>query len=264
MNPAVTQWIEQLADPDQAVAFYAYQSLQEEALRTRQPAALAVVLGKELVAEARPGEGGSGGPASFRNNAFLTAAAEKTATPLHPARVRARLARLLGYLPDRAAVPYLTKALADLETREMARQALDSNPTNEATAALARALDAVGPEFLVGVVNSLAKRTGETAPPRLCGKPPRVRSPRSASPPFTRWPGFPTRSTTGSRTGDPAPHRPPNAVPRTSPASGWPQRSLLGNKSAAERISKAVVSGDAPEPQKKAARLVLGEPPITR
>src|ERR1039458_5079545 len=107
INPAVVQWIRQLADADQAVAFYAYQCLQDEVFEAGRQgqqnaqAALAEALGKELVAEAKAG--GDRGPASFRNNAFLAAAAADNPAPLHPARVRTKLARLLGYIPHPAA-----------------------------------------------------------------------------------------------------------------------------------------------------------------
>ena len=257
MNPAVTQWIQQLADPDQAVAFYAYQSLQEEVLRTRESAAFAAVIGKELIAEAKPGEGGSDGPASFRNNAFLMAAAEKTAAPLHPARVRARLARLLGYVPDASAVPYLAKALADLEVREMARQALESNPSEQATEALARALDAVGPEFSVGVVNSLAKRSGAKAAAavrKAAGSPqPEIRIAALHGLSEFPDPSLDEILERATRSASPAERRTAH-IARVRLAEVL---RASGNKAAAERICKAVLDGDAPEPQKKAARLQL-------
>jgi hypothetical protein len=258
MNPAVTQWIQQLADPDQAVAFYAYQSLQEEVLRTTEGGALAAVLGKELVAEAKPGEGGSGGPGSFRNNAFLTAAAERTVVHLHPARVRRQLARLLGYIPDALAVPYLEKALADLEAREMARQALESNPSEQATEALARALDAVGPEFLVGVVNSLGKRKGAKAAEG-------VRKAAASAQAEVRIAAVRALAEFGDPAHDDMIER------ATRSGSGAERRAAhaarvrlagtvlaAGNNAAAQRIYRAIVAVDAPEPQKKAARLAVG------
>ncbi len=171
INPVVVQWIQQLADADQAVAFYAYQSLQEEAFAVGRPgqeeaqAALAAGLGKELIAEASTGEGG--GLASVRENAFLAAAATNAPNPKHPARVRTMLARLMGYIPHPAAVPFLAKALNDLEAREMARQSLECNPSEQATDALIAALDLAGAEFCCGVVNSLAKRRSVRVAPAL-------------------------------------------------------------------------------------------------
>lgn len=38
-HPSVPQWIRQMADSDQAVAFYAYQSLLEYVLQTSRPGA---------------------------------------------------------------------------------------------------------------------------------------------------------------------------------------------------------------------------------
>ena len=125
INPAVTQWIRQMADSDQAVACHAYQCLQEEVFHVSRPGeeaaqtALATALGEALVAQAKPGPGArSRRAASSRNN----------------------LARLLSYLPLEAAAPYLARALNDLEVREMARQALESNPSERATERVAAAL----------------------------------------------------------------------------------------------------------------------------
>ena len=97
INPAVMQWIGQMGDRDQVVAYFAYQSLQEEVFQVGRPGetaaqeALAAALGQALTAEAK--EGSARGAASFRNNAFLTAAAEQVAEPLHAARVRRGLMR---------------------------------------------------------------------------------------------------------------------------------------------------------------------------
>lgn len=165
MNPAIPQWIRQMGDSDQVVAYFAYQSLLAEVLHASAPgreaaqAELAQALGEALVAQpaqgARPQQ-----PSAASSNPFLAAAARQTVPYQHPARVRVNLARLLGYLPHEAAVPYLAKALGDLEAREMARCSLELHPSERATEALAGALEEAGPVFLVGVLNSLSKRKG--------------------------------------------------------------------------------------------------------
>jgi hypothetical protein len=211
INPAVTQWIRQMADSDQVVAYHAYQCLQEEVFHVSRPGeettqtALATALGEALVAQAKPGPGArSRRAASSRNN----------------------LARLLSYLPLEAAAPYLARALNDLEVREMARQALESNPTERATGALLTALDAAGPAFCAGVINSLAKRTGERVAAAL------------------------RRAAEDRQSQVRMAHRARARLAETLRATG--------NQPAAHRICNAILSSHAPEPQKKAARLALG------
>ena len=261
INPAVMQWIGQMGDRDQVVAYFAYQSLQEEVFQVGRPGetaaqeALAAALGQALTAEAK--EGSAQGAASFRNNAFLTAAAERVAEPLHAARVRRGLARLLGYLPVEAAVPYLARALGDLEAREVARQALEGNPSEKATDALIAALDSPGPEFCAGIVNSLAKRKGEKAAAavRKAAADPQAEVRLAALQGLADFP-------------DPAHEAILEKAIRAAPAEerrvAHVARARLaetlrtaGNVAAAERIYRAILAGDGPEPQKKAARLAL-------
>jgi hypothetical protein len=262
MNPAVRQWIGQMGDRDQVVAFFAYQSLQEEVFRAGGPGdpaeqnALAAVLGEALTALAKPGQAGREG-ASFRNNAFLMAAAQQSVQLYYPARVRTGLARLLGYLPVEAAVPYLERALGDLEVRETARQALENNPSERATDALVAALDAPGPEFCAGVVNSLARRKGEKVKSVLR----KAATDQQAEVRTAAWlalADFP----------DPVHDAVLENVIRNAPAEERRVAHIgrvrlaetlrsAGSRSAAERIYRAVLAGDAPEPHKKAARLAL-------
>lgn len=79
-------------------------------------------------------------------------------TPKHPARVRNQILLLLSYLPTPETLQACERAMEQMDTREMARFALERNPSLPATLALIAALDDSGPEFRAGVVNSLAKR----------------------------------------------------------------------------------------------------------
>jgi HEAT repeat protein len=265
INPAVIQWIGQMADTDQVVAYYAYQCLREEVFHVSRPGeraaqtALANALGEALVAQAKPGQGaGSRGAASFRSNVFLTSAAKERAEPLYPRRVRSNLARLLGYLPVEAAVPPLAKALNDLEGRETARQALECNPSERATDALIAALNAAGPTFCVGVVNSLAKRKGERvlAALRTAAGDPQTEVRIAALQALADFPEpshdaiLEKATKAASARERRAAHVARARLARTLRASG--------NPSAADRICRAILSSDAPEPQKKAGRFALG------
>jgi HEAT repeat protein len=78
--------------------------------------------------------------------------------PVHSARVRSKIASLLGYVLSDEQVPALVEALKDFDVRESARQALEANPSPATTKALLDALQGVGPRFRVGVVGALANR----------------------------------------------------------------------------------------------------------
>lgn len=149
----VMDWIGQLGDKDQATSFAAYYRLEQTVMQASRPggeatrAALAKTLAGELVAEVPGG-------IDQRTKRL------KPPVPKYPAPVRNQVARLLSYMPCAESVPALTKALGDLEIREMARFSLDRNPSAEATRALLDALTALGPTFRAGVVNSLGRRQG--------------------------------------------------------------------------------------------------------
>lgn len=131
INPEVPQWIAQMGDHDRVIARFAYQSLLEEVLHTSAPdradqqAVLAEALGQALTAPAAQTA------RATVNNPFLDAVASQTAGYRHPPRVRVNLARLLGHLPHEAAVPFLARALEDLEARDMARCSLECHPSEK-------------------------------------------------------------------------------------------------------------------------------------
>lgn len=82
---------------------------------------------------------------------------------MYSSAARIRISRLLGCVGGRSEVPALVEAMNDLDVREAARMALELNPAREAGEALIKALDSVGPEYRIGVVNSLGKRAGDEA-----------------------------------------------------------------------------------------------------
>lgn len=88
----------------------------------------------------------------------------------HSAKVRGQICQLLADVASDAEVPALDRALADLDVREMARWALARVNSVASTAALAAAAEkAVGPEFKIGVVSSLAGRAGSEVPSAIGG-----------------------------------------------------------------------------------------------
>ena len=83
---------------------------------------------------------------------------DKTRTRLtHSTGSRRHIARCLSFVGGEKEVGALAKAAEDFNLREMARFALDRNPSAAATMALIGALDHVGTDFRVGVVNALAQ-----------------------------------------------------------------------------------------------------------
>ena len=242
-NAAVTHWIRQMADPDQVVAYHAYQCLQEEVFRLSRPgeenaqAALARVLGEALVARPKAGQAARG---------------------RGQARLRSNLARLLGYLPNETAALYLAKAMSDLEAREMVRMSLESNPSERATEALLAGLDSADPVFRAGVIHSLAKRRGEKVISALrAAAADRQAEVRLAA--LLALADFPEPShdeILAKAAGSASPEERRTAFVARVRLAATLQAS--GNTQAAGRILKAVLASDAPEPQKKAARLALG------
>lgn len=262
VTPEVTQWIRQMGSADQTVAFYAYQSLQEHTLRASAPGreedqkALAAALGEALTAPAKAKAGGAQ-PASFGNNPFLQAVASQLPSFEHPPKVRTNLARLLGYLPQPDAVPYLAKALDDLDAREVARCSLEANPASTAVDALLRALGAAGTTFRIGVLNSLSKRRDPRTAPAL-------KTAAQDSHPDVRIAALFALSSFS----DPA----ADSILEAAARSEHPDErraahicrirlaaTLLssGDRQNAAVIYKSVTSSDAPEPQKQAARTAL-------
>lgn len=136
----------------QDVAYKAYKQLEIQAGQANTPghegsrAAMASDLAAELNSKTPPGKDSKG--------------KEIPQQYVYGPAARVRIAQLLAMVGGAKEVPVLVEAISDLDVREAARMSLDRNVSEEATQALVKALDEVGPVFLIGVVNSLARRQG--------------------------------------------------------------------------------------------------------
>jgi HEAT repeat protein len=257
INPEVPQWIDQMGDKEQVVAFFAYQSLLEQVLhsgagQTEMQVTLAEALGGALTAVTKLNARNS-----VAGNAFLSAVASQTVNYVHPPRVRVSLARLLGYMPVEAAVPFLAKALEDLDARDMARCSLEANPSEKASDALIEALDSVGGSFRAGVVNSLAKRKGARVAAAL-------RKAAEDPQPEVRLAVLEALADVAEASHDAILEKATRAASPAERGTAHIARARLaetlrasGDRRGAERIYKAILASGAEEPQKKAARLAL-------
>ena len=153
MASSVKEWVAQLASEKPAEAFKGYKQAEDAATRATAPgkesarAELAAALAAELNAKTAPRKDEKGktiGP-----------------EPMYKPVVHGKICRLLACVAGAKEVPALVEALGNLSVREPARCALAANASAEATEALIKALEEVGAEFRVGVVNALGKRPGE-------------------------------------------------------------------------------------------------------
>ncbi|MFO0947407.1 MAG: HEAT repeat domain-containing protein [Planctomycetota bacterium] len=79
----------------------------------------------------------------------------------YDAKTRSKIARHLAMAGGDEEVPALVQAIQDLDVREMARWTLDRMTCPAATAALVQAAqEAVGPDFRIGAINALGRRSG--------------------------------------------------------------------------------------------------------
>ena len=153
MAISVSELVPQLGSDKAAEAFKAFRQLRDAATRATEPgkesecAELAAALAGELNAKTPPRKDEKGkdiGP-------------EMKYKPV----VRNKICQVLAYVGGAKEVPALVEALGDFDVRECARGALAANTSDDATEALIKAVEAVGVEYRVGVVNSLAKRPNE-------------------------------------------------------------------------------------------------------
>jgi hypothetical protein len=154
-------------------------------------------------------------------------------------------------------VPYLASALNDLEAREMARQSLECNNSDAAAEALIAALDHAGPGFCCGVVNSLAKKRG----PKVAAALRRAAEDRQGE---VRIAALYALAEFAMPEHDAIFEKAAKAQSVEERRAAHIARARLaatlqaaGDRPAAERIHRAVLASDAPEPQKKASRLAL-------
>jgi len=145
----VAQLCEQLGSDDRIKAYQARRALAEKAaVGEADRMALAAELADCLTAKAE----------------VKDKKKKEPPPPRYAVAVRNEICRNLADVAGDAQVPALVDALADFDTREMARFALDRIPTPAATAALADALSkSIGVEFRVGLVNALARRNDPAA-----------------------------------------------------------------------------------------------------
>ena len=142
----IQQLVKDLGNEDAGAAYKAEHILSTMAAHAADPdkgderAAVAAALAAELIAETE-----------YKDR-------DKTRTrPTHSARARRHVARCLSLVGGDKEVDALAKAMEDFDVRDMARFALERNPTAATTAALITAVDHVGTDFRVGVVNALGR-----------------------------------------------------------------------------------------------------------
>src|SRR5262249_22797861 len=142
------------------------------------------------------------------------------------------------------------------ETRESARWALDRVPTAAATAALVAALDQVGPEFRVGVINALGKRRTPEVQTALHRQ-------AADADEEVRLAAAEALANFAEASNDHAIVAAGSGSPRSKARAQKARIRLAetlrvaGNKDAAVSIYRAVLADDADKPQKKAAQQAL-------
>jgi len=149
MATAISEWAGKLGDDEPAVACKAYRQIEQEAVKAGAKGRQAM----DEVADALAAELTAMTP-ERKNDEGKTIPPE----PVHSAKARNAICRLLAYVGGSKQVPALAGQIKDLDTREMARWSLDRNTSDEATDALIAALGEIGPVFRTGVVNALGAR----------------------------------------------------------------------------------------------------------
>jgi len=248
--PSIKELVGQLGG-DQEAAFRAYKAIEDIVTRASAPendkerAAAAADLAAELNAKTEPEKDDKG--------------KEKPPRLIHSARVRSKIARLLGYVAADKEVPALVEALDDLDVREMARFALDRSISPKTTEALINALeDQVGPDFRTGVVNALAKRgcARSLAALKKTAESDEDRPVRIAAVEALANFADPSNDALIAKA---AKADCPKCRVRANKARMRLAETLCkaGDKSAARKIYKAICASDACPPQKKAAEMAL-------
>lgn len=162
---SIIENISKVSDKNQATAFKAVQTLRFECYHVLDPArqdertALAKALAAEMNATIMPEP-----PKEAKEKKKGKNNAKKPEPKIkHDPETRNVVLGLLSIVGGEAEVPAIARTLDDLELREMARCALDRNPSPAATAALVAALEGCGPDFRIGVINSLGCKGGPVA-----------------------------------------------------------------------------------------------------
>jgi hypothetical protein len=246
--PSVEQLSDQLGSSDQAKVYQAKRALAEQTSAAGAPgkdkerAELAASLAK-IVAATRPKSG-----------------QDKTPVAAYSAKVRGEICRALAAVGGDMETPALKQALADFESREMARFALDRMTCQAATDALAEAaLQSVGAEFRVGVVNALGRRSGSGVVDAL-------KKCAADADPHVRLAAAEALANHADASADEllvAAEKQPGdrAALRMSKARIRLAETLVraGQQEAGKKIYQAVAQSDAEGPQKKAAQQALSQ-----
>jgi HEAT repeat protein len=246
INVMVYKWLAQLGDWDQSSAFSAWQSLEQEVLRSSRPGN---ATGAEEVAKAIAEALVAPKPDGIRNDRL----GQSSYTP----GARRIMARMLGYIPTDTVLPQMAQALKDLDVREMVRCSLEANPSEGATDLLIGALDHSGATFRVGVVNSLGMRKGAKVHAALK---------KSAADPQTEvriaaleaLAGFPDPSLDAILSKATSSEHPEEK--RRAHVARARLAAVLRNandRSAADRVCNSILASDAPDPQKNSAKRTL-------
>ncbi len=153
MASSINELVAKLGADSPGEAFAAFKQMMEMARRATAPgkeserAEIAAALAEELNAQT---------PATKNEKGK-----EIPPQPKYSARVRGKICEVIEVVGGAKEVPALVKAMEGFDVREPARCALAVNPSDEATEALVKALEAVGADYRVGVVNALGRRPGE-------------------------------------------------------------------------------------------------------
>ncbi|UCD27831.1 MAG: HEAT repeat domain-containing protein [Planctomycetota bacterium] len=158
-DQTIKELVKQLGSEKQEIAFVAYQAILEKILpttsyqsrRKREHVPMAAQLATEFNAKTEVK------PADKKGKKGK----QEPPKPLHSTAVRNKVLRLLSYTATDGVLETIRNAFKDLETRQMALYVLCRLTSDRATDLLIEALDQVGPTFRVGVVNALGKRQGE-------------------------------------------------------------------------------------------------------
>ena len=244
---SISETVAQLGDKDQVKAYQARKALLEAVIKAggnpEERTALATALADELK--------------TLTAKVKTEAQGNRPSDPKPEQQMCSVVSQLLGQVADDAQVPALVAALQEMGTREMSRWALDRIPTPAATTALIEALELVGPEFRVGVINALAKRRSPEIVAALhkqaADADGQVRLAAVEALANFAEPSNDEPIVAGTKAGS------PRARARAQKARVRLADTLrvAGKKDAAIAIYKAIIANDADEPQKKAARLAL-------
>ncbi len=235
---------------EQEAAYKAYREVQQMVVKANAPGSeaertqLAAELAEQLwaLSEAKKDDKGNDLPR----------------TPTHPVATRIKILRLLQGIAGDKEVPAIAKALDELELREDARCTLDRISSHESDKALVNALDAaVGAEFRVGIVSSLAARPNAYVMAAL-QKATADCDPEVALAAVEALANFPEPANdefiaNAARCSCPVARR--RALRARVRFAENLARS--GAKQAAKKVYAAVAAGDAEAPQKKAAEMAL-------